>query len=132
MNKNRLVALGLILFVLLFTFPVLMNLGKSVAKTQPPAMLQDQKAMQELADKLGVKNIDEFRERHKQVLAEWKDIVVRDGKRVYVTKDGREIPISLQNLASQPQYCSDCHDYAGIKKPNCWTCHVEPKGGAGK
>ena len=41
MNKNRLVALGLILFVLLFTFPVLMNLGKSVAKTQPPAMLQD-------------------------------------------------------------------------------------------
>ena len=49
MNKNRLVALGLILFVLLFTFPVLMNLGKSVAKTQPPAMLQDQKAMQELA-----------------------------------------------------------------------------------
>ena len=113
MNKNRLVALGLILFVLLFTFPVLMNLGKSVAKTQPPAMLQDQKAMQELADKLGVKNIDEFRERHKQVLAEWKDIVVRDGKRVYVTKDGREIPISLQNLASQPQYCSDCHDMRG-------------------
>ena len=54
MNKNRLVALGLILFVLLFTFPVLMNLGKSVAKTQPPAMLQDQKAMQELADKLGM------------------------------------------------------------------------------
>ena len=132
MNKNRLVALGLILFVLLFTFPVLMNLGKSVAKTQPPAMLQDQKAMQELADKLGVKNIDEFRERHKQVLAEWKDIVVRDGKRVYVTKDGREIPISLQNLASQPQYCSDCQDYAGIEIPNCWTCHVEPKGGAGK
>lgn len=132
MNKNRLVALGLILFVLLFTFPVLMNLGKSVAKTQPPAMLQDQKAMQELADKLGVKNIDEFRERHKQVLAEWKDIVVRDGKRIYVTKDGREIPISLQNLASQPQYCNDCHDYAGIEKPNCWTCHVEPKGGAGK
>ena len=132
MNKNRLVALGLILFVLLFTFPVLMNLGKSVTKTQPPSLLQDQKAMQELADKLGVKNIDEFRERHKQVLAEWKDIVVRDGKRVYVTKDGREIPISLQNLASQPQYCSDCHDYAGIEKQNCWTCHVEPKGGAGK
>lgn len=132
MNKNRLVALGLILFVLLFTFPVLMNLGKSVTSTQPPSLLQDQKAMQELADKLGVKNIDEFRERHKQVLAEWKDSVVRDGKRIYVTKDGREIPISLQNLASQPQYCNACHDYVGIEKPNCWTCHVEPKGGAGK
>ncbi len=132
MNKNRLVALGLILFVLLFTFPVLMNLGKSVTKTQPPSLLQDQTAMQELADKLGVKNIDEFRERHKQVLAEWKDSVVRDGKRIYVTKDGREIPISLQNLASQPQYCNECHDYVGIEKPNCWTCHVEPKGGAGK
>ena len=69
MNRNQVVALGLILFVILFTFPVLMNLGRSVAQTQPPAFLQDQKAMQEMADKLGVKDIDEFRRRHKQVLA---------------------------------------------------------------
>ena len=132
MNKNRLVALGLILFVVLFTIPVLMNLGKTVTQTQPPALLQDAQAMQALADKLGVKNIEEYREKHKQVLAEWKDAAVRDGKRIYVTRDGREIPISLENLASQPQLCSTCHDYAGIEKPNCWTCHVEPKGGTGK
>ena len=132
MNKNHLVAFGLILFVLLFTFPVLMNLGKSLTQTQPPTLLQDAKAMQELADKLGVKNVDEFRERHKQVLAEWKDSVVRDGKRVYVNKEGREVPISLQSLASQSQYCNTCHDYVGIEKPSCWTCHVEPKEGGAK
>lgn len=132
MNKNHLVAFGLILFVLLFTFPVLMNLGKSLTQTQPPTLLQDAKAMQELADKLGVKNVDEFRERHKQVLAEWKDSVVRDGKRVYVNKEGREVPISLQSLASQSQYCNTCHDYVGIEKPSCWTCHVEPKEGGTK
>ena len=131
MNKNRLVALGLILFVLLFTFPVLMNLGKSLVQTQPPTLLQDDRAMQELADKLGVKNVDEFRAKHKQVLAEWKDSVVRDGKRVYVNKDGHEVPINLQSLASQSQYCNTCHDYVGIEKPSCWTCHVEPKGGTG-
>ena len=132
MNKNRFVALLLILFVVLFTFPVLMNLGKSVAQTQPPALSQDVKALQELADKLGVKNVEEFRATHKQVLSEWKNAVARDGKRVFVTADGREIPISLQNLASDPQLCNTCHDYVGIEKPNCWTCHVEPKGGAVK
>lgn len=132
MNKSKYVAAGLIVFVLLFTFPVLMNLGKSTAKTQPPALVQDAKALQELADKLGVKDIDEFRAKHKQILSEWKDAAVRDGKRVYVTKDGREIPISLENVASNPLLCSTCHDYVGIEKPNCWTCHVEPKGGAAK
>lgn len=128
MNRNRLVALGLILFVVLFTFPVLMNLGKTALQTQPPPLLQDARAMQDLADKLGVKNEQEFREKHKQLLSEWKDTVVRDGKRIYVNKDGREIPISLENLASQPQYCNACHEYAGIDQPNCWTCHVQPKG----
>lgn len=127
MNRNRLVALGLILFVVLFTFPVLMNLGKTALQTQPPPLLQDARAMQDLADKLGVKNEQEFREKHKQLLSEWKDTVVRDGKRIYVNKDGREIPISLENLASQPQYCNACHEYAGIDQPNCWTCHVQPK-----
>jgi hypothetical protein len=132
MNKNRLVALGLILFVLLFTFPFVMNFGKTTAQTQPPPLLQDARAMQELADKLGVKNAEEFREKHRQILSEWKELAVRDGKRIYVAKDGREVPISLENLASQPQYCSTCHDYAGIEKPSCWTCHEEPKGGTGK
>ena len=132
MNKNQFVAAGLIVFVILFTFPVLLSLGKSVKATQPPALLQDEKAMQELADKLGVKDAAEFREKHKQILAQWKDAVVRDGQRIYVTKDGKEIPISLQNLASQPQLCSTCHDYVGAEKLNCWTCHVEPKGGSGK
>jgi hypothetical protein len=132
MSKNRLVALGLILFVLLFTAPFLLNLGKTRAQTEPPALLQDAQAMQALADKIGVKNGDEFIEKHRQILSEWKELAVRDGKRIYVTKDGRKIQISLENLASQPQYCSTCHDYVGIETPSCWTCHEEPKGGTGK
>ena len=122
MNNNRLVALGLILFVVIFTIPVLMNLGKTTVQTQPPDAL----AMQGLADKLGVKNEQEYREKHMQILSEWKGAVVRDGKRIYVTQDGREIPMSMENLASQSQYCNACHDYAGIEKPKCWTCHVAP------
>ena len=132
MRDVRFIAAGIAVFVLLFTFPFLMNLGKTSVQIQPPGILQDDKAMQELADKLGVKDGDEFREKHRQVLADWKQLVVRDGKRIYVTKDGREVPMSLENLASQPQYCTTCHDYAGIEKPSCWTCHEEPKGGTGK
>ena len=132
MNKNRLIALGLILFVLAFTFPVLMSLNKPAAQTQPPAIAQNEQALQELAQKLGVKNAEEFRAKHKQILAEWKDLAVRDGKRIYISPDGREIPINLENLANQPQYCNDCHNYVGIEKPSCWTCHVEQKEDAGK
>ena len=132
MNKNRLIALGLILFVLAFAIPVLMNLNKPVAQTMPPALSQDEKALQELAQKLGVRNINEFRATHKQVLAEWKSLAVRDGQRVYVTPDGREIPISLKNLSSNAELCNACHDYVGIEKPSCWKCHVEQKEGAGK
>ena len=132
MPKLRFIALGLFLFLLIFTLPVLLNIGKPKAQTLPPSIAQNEQALTDLARKLGVKDIDEFRARHKQVLAEWKDLAVREGKRIYVTPDGREIPINLEELASQPQYCNDCHDFVGIEKPSCWTCHVEQKGGAGK
>ena len=131
MRDFRLVAIGLTIFVILFTFPFWINLGKTSVQTQPPALLQDAKTMQELADKLGVKDGAEFREKHRQVLSEWKQLVVRDGKRIFVTKDGREVPMSLENLASQPQSCTVCHDYAGIKKPSCWDCHEEPAAAKG-
>lgn len=132
MRDFRWIAFGLALFVLLFALPFWVNLGKNPQQTQPPPILQDAKTMQELAEKLGVKNGDEFREKHRQMLSEWKQSVVRDGKRVYVTKDGREVQMSLENLASQPESCSTCHDYAGIKKTSCWDCHAEPKGGSKK
>ena len=132
MNKNRFIALGLILFVLAFALPVLLNLGKPNTVTQPPALSQDEQALQELARKLGVKDVAEFRAKHKQVLADWKNLAVRDGKRIYVTPDGREVPISLKDLSSNAELCNTCHDYVGIEKPSCWTCHVEQKGGAGK
>lgn len=75
-----------------------------------------------------------MRSNHMELLSDWKESVVRDGNRIYVSNSGKEYNMSLQNTcmdchSNKEQFCDSCHTYSGIKSPNCWDCHVEPKGG---
>jgi hypothetical protein len=68
---------------------------------------------------------------HMDLLNEWRDLVVRDGKRIYDSFDGKEYIMSLSNTcmdchSNKSEFCDSCHDYSGVI-PYCWDCHVEPE-----
>jgi hypothetical protein len=68
---------------------------------------------------------------HMQLLLDWRDKVVRDGQK-FETVNGVEIEMSLvKNClgchSNKAAFCDRCHEYADIQ-PDCWECHVEPKG----
>jgi len=73
-----------------------------------------------------------MRANHMQLLNDWRNLVVRDTKRIYVASDGASYRMSLSNTClrchtSKKNFCDRCHNYAGVA-PFCWNCHVEPKG----
>ena len=68
---------------------------------------------------------------HMELLNEWRDDVVRDGKREQITIDDRKYDKSLTNAClycheNKDKFCDQCHDYLGVD-PYCWDCHVDPK-----
>ena len=69
---------------------------------------------------------------HMVLLNEWRDEVIREGKRELVeTVDGKMVEKSLQNgcmgcHVSKVKFCDRCHDYANVK-PYCWDCHLVPE-----
>jgi hypothetical protein len=74
-----------------------------------------------------------MRREHMQLLNEWRDEVVRTGGRVYVAADGQRYEKSLTRTClgchqSKANSCDRCHDYLDVQ-PQCWQCHVDPKGG---
>lgn len=73
---------------------------------------------------------EEMRGAHMELLNEWRNEVVRHGKRVYVSHNGTEHYMSLSNTClachnNRAEFCDRCHDYAGVS-PDCWGCHIDP------
>ncbi len=69
---------------------------------------------------------------HMDLLNEWRDAVVRDGKETYTSKDyDKTYDMSLTKTCmschtKRETFCNRCHDYANVQ-PYCWDCHVEPE-----
>jgi hypothetical protein len=123
---------GLAVFVVLAMFPFLNNIGKASAKPEPktdtPVILQWEK---DYGKKECVESKEFMRTEHMQMLNDWRDSVVRDNERKYVSKSGREFQKSLQNTcmnchSNKKKFCDECHNYMAVK-PYCWTCHIAPK-----
>jgi hypothetical protein len=121
---------GLAIFVLFITFPVWYNLGDAGAKPKPELPTTEKQC---------VEPADEMRANHMKLLNQWRDSALRDGIRVYETKNeseaegyekGKEYAISLQNTCmnchkSKKKFCDTCHTYAAVA-PYCWDCHIAP------
>ena len=115
------IILGIVIFLILVTFPFWFNMGKA----GPAPKLQLPKD-----EKQCVAATEYMRAAHMDVLNEWRDEVVREGKRVYVGLGGKKYNMSLQNTCmkchnDKAQFCDKCHDYMGVA-PKCWECHIEP------
>ncbi len=78
-----------------------------------------------------VKDTDYMRSSHMVLLNEWRDEVIREGKRGKITTaQGIVVEKSLQNgcmhcHTSKEKFCDTCHVYASVQ-PYCWDCHLAP------
>jgi hypothetical protein len=69
---------------------------------------------------------------HMDLLNRWRDAVVRNGKKMYVSKAfGKSYEMSFTKTCmgchtNRKTFCDRCHTYANVQ-PTCWDCHVEPK-----
>jgi hypothetical protein len=127
------ILLGLAVFLAFALFPFYNNLGKVNAKPEPKT---DTPAIQEWEKQFGKKECVETKEymraEHMQLLNNWRDAVVRDMYRQYVsTTSGKKFNMSLQNgcmkcHSNKKKFCDECHNYMAVK-PYCWDCHIQPQ-----
>ena len=122
MYDGKLVIPGLVIFVILMTFPIWKNMGNAGPTPKPEKPVGVTKC---------VKSVDYMRTSHMQMLDDWRDEALRDGDRKPITIDGVEYDKSLMNgcmkcHTDKKKFCDECHVYASVK-PYCWDCHFLPK-----
>ena len=126
-RKWGLILLGVVIFIIMITFPFWYGKGKT---TPAPLLSLDTPAIAQLKEKRCVEDTAFMRANHMKMLAAWRDEAVREGNRLYPAKDGRTFEKSLtgtciQCHANKEQFCDRCHNYVGAK-PTCFSCHIVP------
>ena len=126
-NRGIILA-GIMVFLILVSGPFWYGKGKAVS---PPDLKLDTLAIQRLQEKLCMEPAPYMRANHMRLLNDWRDSVVREGKRTYTAADGKVYKISLTGTclechSNKGKFCDRCHDYAGAT-PTCWNCHIIPE-----
>ena len=121
-NKGKIIV-GLAIFIVLITFPFWFNQGK--AAPAPERVL----TAQAKAAKECILPTELMRTEHMQMLNDWRNMVVRDGTRLYVSSSGKEYEMSLSNTcldchSNKTEFCDRCHNYAAVT-PYCYDCHID-------
>jgi len=114
---------GLFLFVGLVTYPMWHDLlAHTVSK--PPQLVLPRNAKQCVAP------ISYMRTSHMKLLMDWRRQVVRDNLHKYVAFDGKVYDMKFSGTClkchSRQDFCDRCHNYAGVRTPYCWNCHLTP------
>ncbi|MCL5406823.1 MAG: sulfate reduction electron transfer complex DsrMKJOP subunit DsrJ [Deltaproteobacteria bacterium] len=136
---GKYILIGLLVFVVLATFPVWFNHGKDVP---PPVPSLNTPVIDSMMVKHCILPKEQMIMEHMKLLNQWRTEVVRYGKRMYVAPNGEEYEMSLETEcfrchSNRAQFCDRCHNYAGLNYatiPYCFKCHVVPsdqKPGAG-
>lgn len=123
MKDKKFIIAGLVIFLIIVLFPFWYNRGKAVP---PPELKLTDKAK---AAKECVRSKDYMKAEHMQILDLWREVVVREGQRVYTNPQGKEFVMSLSNTcldchSNKAEFCDKCHNYASVR-PYCWDCHIE-------
>ena len=123
MNDRGKIIIGLVLFVAVATFPIWTALGST-----PSSRPELAKPVQ--GDQC-VEATEWMAANHQQLLDQWRDDVVREGKTVYTsTTHGTQHEMSLSKTCmrchqNQETFCNKCHTYADVQV-TCWNCHLDP------
>jgi hypothetical protein len=124
-NAGKIIG-GLVIFLALMTAPLWMN-ALSSDSVAAPEVDPPPNGSQEC-----VEQVEYMRSFHMDLLNEWRDEVVREGNRDYVsTTNGRTFDMSLSRTcmdchSNKADFCDRCHNFLAVT-PFCWDCHVEPK-----
>ena len=102
MYKGGKIIASLIIFVAFLAFPFFYNMGKANAGPENLAA-----NISQLAGKQCVEPAAYMKANHMQLLNEWRNSDVRDGKSVYINSQGRPVDISLES-------CVECHTTATV------------------
>lgn len=125
MNDKYKIYTGILVFLAILTFPFWYNLGESAPAPEITLSGKAQAAGE------CVRSTEYMKTQHMKLLDEWRDSVVREGKRIYVNSSGKEFKMSLTDTCldchtEKAEFCDRCHDYASVA-PYCWDCHIDPK-----
>jgi hypothetical protein len=123
MKDKKFIVTGVIIFIVIVTFPFWYNRGKAAPA---PELQLTEKAK---AAKVCVRSTEYMKAEHMQLLDLWRDSVVRRGDRIYVSPSGQEYNMSLSNTcldchSNKAEFCDRCHNYASVR-PYCWDCHID-------
>jgi hypothetical protein len=124
MHDSAKIIFGLILFVVVVTYPAWHNAMNDKAGFVPAP-----KAPPDKKECIEPKQV--IRVIHKDLLADWKESVVRRGVRTYLSGGRETYTMSLTGTCmnchrDKAEFCDQCHNYMGVK-PRCWDCHAYPK-----
>ena len=127
MNDKNIIITGLIIFFVFLTFPFWYNLGKA-SPVPEPKLTDKAKAAKECVEPKEYMKVE-----HMQILDIWRDGVVREANRVYISEKGKKFNMSLSTgddscmgcHSNKADFCDKCHDYTSVT-PYCWDCHIEP------
>ncbi|MFH0811696.1 MAG: sulfate reduction electron transfer complex DsrMKJOP subunit DsrJ [Pseudomonadota bacterium] len=115
---------GLIIFLVIITFPIWYNVmsGKASYRPEPKIVTQEKQC---------VESTPYMKSSHMKLLDLWRNQVVREGSRLYESADGKTYTMSLTNTcldchSNKEKFCDQCHNYVGVT-PTCWNCHVIPE-----
>lgn len=122
------VIIGLVIFLVLITFPIWYNAltAESVDKPEVVIATADDSLRGDC-----VMDGERMVTEHMDLLNDWREESVRHNERVYVTGDGRVFEKSLTNTcldchSNKEQFCDRCHTYMSVS-PYCWDCHITPQ-----
>jgi hypothetical protein len=121
-DKGKII-LGLAIFLCLASFPVWYVAASGKADYRPAPVIAT-------SDNQCVESTQYMKEYHMQLLKQWRDDAVRNGKSTYTASDNKTYDINLTGTclnchSNKAEFCDSCHNYAGVA-PNCWSCHNVP------
>jgi hypothetical protein len=125
MRDRVLIALGLVVFIVLVTYPVWHAAYAKTTTSGPQIKLPQQ-------EKNCVAPVAYMRAAHMKLLIDWREGAVRDHQLTYTANDGKKYRVSLSNTClgqchtKREEFCDRCHQYAAVSGPYCWDCHVDP------
>ena len=119
------IIVGLVIFLVLVTYPVWYNAASGRATYVPDLQYPTESTA-------CVMPTDFMKSSHMDLLDQWRDEVVREGDRIFAAADGMTYEKSLTNTClgchtNKAEFCDKCHDYLAVGTPTCWECHVDPR-----